>query len=252
MGTASEVSELYRRYVTLLKHAVTHTLYQPPDPARLADEDTERAPTDVSDRPRFAQTMVGLRRLDNVQECVEEVLATDVRGDLIETGVWRGGVAIFMRGLLAAHGVRDRIVFAADSFEGLPEPNPEEYPADDGDELHTIDALAVSRAEVERNFDLYGLLDDQVRFLEGWFRDTLPVVRERSWAVVRLDGDMYESTTDALVNLYPGLSVGGFLIIDDYAHTPCRQAVEDYRTAHGIDEPIKRIDFTGAFWQRRT
>jgi predicted O-methyltransferase YrrM len=110
--------------------------------------------------------------------------------------------------------------------------------------------LAVSRKEVARNFDLYGLLDDQVRFLEGWFRDTLPTVRDRTWSVVRLDGDMYESTMDALTNLYPGLAVGGFLIVDDYEYEPCKQAVEEYRAANGITDPVTPIDWLGAFWRR--
>jgi O-methyltransferase len=87
--------------------------------------------------------------------------------------------------------------------------------------------------------------------LEGWFRDTLPPLRGRRWAVVRLDGDMYESTMDGLVNLYDGLSAGGFLIIDDFSHPGCRQAVEDFRRQHGIDEPIEKIDWTGVFWRKR-
>ena len=138
----------------------------------------------------------------------------------------------------------------ADSFRGLPPPNAEIYPADEGDIHHTANQLAVSRDQVETNFRMYGLLDEQVEFLEGWFSDTLPTLEERRWAVVRVDGDMYESTTDALVNLYPGLSVGGFVIIDDYAHGPCRQAVEDFREAHRVSEPIEKIDWTGAFWRR--
>jgi hypothetical protein len=62
---------------------------------------------------------------------------------------------------------------------------------------------------------------------------------------------MYGSTMDALTNLYPSLSVGGFLIVDDYyALAPCRMAVDDYRNKHGIIDPIQRIDWTGAFWRR--
>lgn len=201
--------------------------------------------------PRFAHTMVGLKRLDNLQACVEDVIAAEVPGDLIETGVWRGGSAILMRGVLRAYGVRDRTVFAADSFQGLPPPDVETYPADADDPNHTVEALAVSLAEVRENFRRYGLLDRQVTFLEGWFRDTLPTVRGRRWAVVRLDGDMYESTMDGLTNLYPGLSPGGYLIADDYGFPACRQAIDDYREAHGISEEIRAIDWTGAYWQRR-
>jgi O-methyltransferase len=157
-----------------------------------------------------------------------------------------------MRGLLKAFGVTDRTVYAADSFCGLPPPNPQRYPADASDPHHTADVLAVSREDVEQNFRLYDLLDGQVCLLEGWFRDTLPRVRHHTWAVVRVDGDMYESTMDALENLYPGLSVGGYLIVDDFAHGPCRMAVEEFRTARNIDEPIEEIDWTGVFWRRRS
>jgi DNA modification methylase len=70
-------------------------------------------------------------------------------------------------------------------------------------------------------------------------------------SVIRLDGDWYESTMDGLVNLYPKLSVGGYLIVDDYGCVPaCRQAVHDYRDSHGITEEIRSIDWTGIFWQR--
>jgi O-methyltransferase len=175
-----------------------------------------------------------------------------VPGDLIETGVWRGGAVILMRAVLEAYGDRDRVVYAADSFAGLPAPDEAKYPADTGSRLHSAEPLAVPRGEVERNFGLYGLLDGQVRFLEGWFKDTLPTVADRTWAVVRLDGDMYESTMDALVNLYPRLSVGGFLIVDDYGFEPCRQAVTDYRDANGVDDPIESIDWLGAYWRRRS
>ncbi|MGH9027084.1 MAG: TylF/MycF/NovP-related O-methyltransferase, partial [Acidimicrobiia bacterium] len=203
------------------------------------------------DWPRYAQTMVGLRRLENVQHCVEQVLHDRIPGDLIEAGAWRGGVVIFMRGILKAYDIEDRKVFAADSFRGLPKPDPDVYPADRGDVHHIAKALAVSLEDVERNFELYDLLDDQVVFLEGWFRETLPNVRDRAWAVVRIDGDLYESTMDALVNLYPGLSIGGYLIIDDFAHEACRQAVEDFRASLDIDEVVEPIDWTGVFWRRR-
>jgi hypothetical protein len=267
-GTSS--GELRSLYLDLLKRALTHTLYWPIDvywsthfvaPEMREAVSDAFAPGEVDwrqmraegrDWPRFGQTMVGVQRLENVQHCVERVLADDVAGDLIEAGTWRGGVAILMRGLLKAYGITDRTVFAADSFRGLPPPDAKKYPADASGQHHFAERLAVSREDVEQNFRLYDLLDGQVSFLEGWFRDTLPTVRDRAWAIVRVDGDMYESTMDALENLYPGLSVGGYMIIDDFAYEPCRQAVEEFRAASGIEDPIEAIDWTGAFWRRRS
>jgi O-methyltransferase len=205
------------------------------------------------DWPAMAHTMIGLRRLDDIRACVEVALGDGVPGDLIETGVWRGGATIFMRGVLKAHAVTDRVVWVADSFEGLPPPDAARFPADANSRYHTLsDVLAISIDEVKANFERYGLLDEQVRFLKGWFKDTLPTAPFSSFAVVRLDGDMYESTMEALVNLYPKLNRGGFLIADDYGLDDglCRRAVTDYRAAHGIEDPIVDIDGQGAHWRK--
>jgi hypothetical protein len=195
--------------------------------------------------------MIGLKRLDNLEFCIEEIIAKGVPGDLIETGAWRGGATIFMRAVLKAYGVTDRCVWVADSLAGLPPPDAGKYPHDAGDRLHEARELAVSLEQVKANFDRYGLLDDQVRFLKGWFRDTLPTAPIERLAVLRLDGDMYQSTMDALANLYPKVSQGGYVIVDDYSAIPaCRQAVHDYRSANGITEEIRDIDWTGIFWQK--
>ena len=201
--------------------------------------------------PAWAMTMIGTRRMDNLEQCVSRALDDDVPGDLIETGVWRGGASIFMRGILRAYGVKDRTVYVADSFAGVPPPDVARYPADAGIDLHLWPGLAVDLDEVRANFDRYGLLDDQVRFVPGWFRDTLPALRGHRWAVVRLDGDLYESTMDSLENLYDGLSTGGWLIVDDYEIPACRQAVTDFRDRRGIDDPIIEVDWTGICWQKR-
>lgn len=201
--------------------------------------------------PPFAHTMVGMKRLDNLQMCVANVLADGVAGDLIETGVWRGGASIFMRALLKAYGDASRRVFVADSFAGLPPPDAEQFPADADDRHHEFNTmLAVSRTQVEQNFAAYGLLDERVVFLEGWFKDTLPNAPIDQLAILRLDGDMYESTIQVLETLYPKLASGGYCIIDDFGLPPCRQAVEDYRATHQIVDPIETVDWTGAFWRK--
>jgi len=200
--------------------------------------------------PMHAHTMIGLKRLDNLQFCIEDALANRVPGDLIETGVWRGGACILMRAVLAAHGVTDRRVFVADSFRGLPPPDVAAYPKDAGDRHHEQLFLDVSREDVENNFRLYGLLDDQVVFLEGWFKDTLPNAPTDALCVMRLDGDMYQSTFESLSSLYPRLSPGGYCIIDDYDIPGCREAVEDYRIGNRIGSPIRPIDASGVFWRK--
>ena len=207
--------------------------------------------TEGKDQPALAHTMIGLKRLDNIQNCIEDILRSKVPGDLIETGVWRGGATIFMRAVLKAYEVKDRRVWVADSFEGLPPPNTDKYPADKGDIHHQLTHLAISLEEVKENFSKYGLLDEQVCFLKGWFKDALPTAPIEKLAVMRLDGDMYESTMDALKHLYPKLSVGGYVIIDDYGYIhSCRQAVHDFREANQIRDEIKLIDWSGVYWKR--
>jgi O-methyltransferase len=242
-------------YVELMKRTLSNWIYKDMQNATLGrDPRDEQQPwrrNAIAEWREPLHTMAGLRRLDNVHQCVERVLADRVPGDLIETGVWRGGVPILMRALLAVHGDTQRTVWVADSFQGLPPPNAEQYPADHGDLLYTLDELRVSVDQVRSHFDRYGLLDDQVQFLKGWFKDTLPTAPFTTLAVMRLDGDMYESTTDALAALYPKLSVGGYVIVDDYGAIPaCRSAVHDFRSAHDINDPILPIDWTGVYWRR--
>lgn len=196
-----------------------------------------------------AHTMVGFKRIDNMRLCVERVLADKVPGDLLEAGVWRGGAAIYMKGVLKAHGVSDRRVWVADSFEGLPPPD-EKYPADAGTVWHERDNLKVSLEKVKKNFEAYGLLDDKVLFLKGFFDQTLPKAPVERLAILRMDADMYGSTMDIFNNLYDKLSVGGYIIIDDYHLTGCSKAVHDFRKSRGIEDEMIKIDWGSVYWRR--
>ncbi len=201
--------------------------------------------------PSEAETMIGMARLENLQSCVVDVLQRGIPGDIIETGVWRGGACIFSRAILRAYGCTDKTVWVADSFEGLPKPDGR-YPQDANDRhWRRSEVLGVPLEVVKANFERYGMLDAQVRFLKGWFHRTLPTAPIQRLSVMRLDGDMYASTMDALVHLYPKLSPGGFVIVDDYgAVAACRSAVEDYRHQQSIMEPLQKIDWTGVFWRK--
>jgi O-methyltransferase len=218
--------------------------------ARHAEFDAEKRAHGM-DWPPDGDTMIGLKRLDNLHECIEDVIRDNIPGDFIETGVWRGGACIFMRAALNAYGDKARHVWVADSFEGLPKPDGR-YRQDDGDTFWTMyQALAVSVDEVRHNFSRYDVLDDRVSFLKGWFKNTLPTAPIDKLAIMRLDGDMYSSTMDALNSLYPKLSVGGYAIIDDYGRVrSCRDAVDNFRTAQNIKTSLIAIDQSGAFWRK--
>jgi len=219
---------------------------QPP-PKRF---DLEEKRMEGRDWSPVAHTMIGVKRLQHLQDVVQTVLSENIKGDFVETGVWRGGACIYMRGLLKAYGVTDRIVWCADSFQGLPRPDAQTYPEDQNDIYELFPQLSVPIEGVKSNFERYGLLDDQVRFLQGWFNDSLPKAPIQKLAILRLDGDMYQSTMDALLHLYHKVEPRGFVIIDDYQLEPCRKAVMDFKARIGCSAPIEKIDWASSFWRK--
>jgi hypothetical protein len=281
VNTPPSMVEAAALYVDLLKRCVCNLIYQDAAIRRPWDTSSDEVylPFDLAKReiardwPSQAHTMIGTRRLDNVQELVTAAVKAGTPGDLIETGVWRGGSVIFMRGLLKALGVTDRVVWAADSFGGG-FPVGEEQGASERSYtsagLRPLAGLAVgeyppsfrtpielvsegtSLVEVRDRFARYGLLDEQVKFLPGWFRDTLPAAPIERLALLRLDGDLYDSTLDALAALYPRLSPGGYTIVDDYGRfEECREAVHDYLDGAGEKVDIQRVDDDAVYWQKR-
>ena len=196
--------------------------------------------------PKTAITMIGKVRLHQLRQAVETVLRENIPGDLIETGVWRGGACVMMRAVLSAHKIIDRKVYVADSFCGLPIPN-SQYPADCNSPLHTYSGLSISLEDVKRNFNLP---DSQVEFVQGWFKDTLPKLNT-TFAVARLDGDMYESTWDALTSLYDKVVPGGFIIVDDWGGVDaCRYAVLDFVTSRKLRPAFAEVNWATIYWRK--
>ena len=199
----------------------------------------------------MGSTMVGLRRLDNVRDLIKAVILNGVEGDYIETGVWRGGASIFARAVIAAYGEQaSRTSYVCDSFSGLP---PGDRDLDPGDKnWDNTTYLEVPYSVVANNFFSYGLLDKNVVFVKGLFRDSLGPLSNhiKRLSIMRLDGDMYESTVDVLYRLYDKLSVGGYVIIDDWFGFPARTACEDFFKVHGINPKITAIDNLAVFWMK--
>ncbi len=253
MNTPSSSNTCRSLYLDLLEKSLTNTLLAP---------ELDREIPGVVGSEQFkehyiqgnAVTLLSIRQLENIRECVEEVLHDGVPGDFIETGVWRGGATIFMRAILRSHDVSDRCVWVADSFAGLPDVDVDNFPKDrkflDFCQRHWNN-LASSMEEVKTNFAAYGLLDEQVRFIKGLFKDTLPHAPIGRLALMRLDGDYYESTMDALTNLYDKLSTGGFVIVDDYHHgLGCRDAVDEFRAARAIADSMTSVGGGCHWWQK--
>jgi hypothetical protein len=110
--------------------------------------------------------------------------------------------------------------------------------------------LAVAEDQVLEFFRRFDLLDEQVKLVSGWFRESLKEAPIEQLALLRLDADLYESTLEALIHLYPKVSSGGWVIIDDYQMLPpCRKAVDQYRHDQRIDAPIQAIDRHAVCWR---
>ena len=228
------------QYLELLKRALTNYLY-------LGGQNSWESYCWTQLRSRYESswsitpvcrphTCLRKAQLDNLHDCIQTVLQEKIPGDFIEAGVYKGGAVIFMAGMLRSLGIEDRTVWVSDSFSGIPVTAKNENIEDFVDQWK--DRFEASFEEVQANFRRYDLLDNRVMFLKGFFSDTLPKADFQSLAIARLDGDSYDSTMDALEGLYPRLSSGGYIIIDDWHLPSCRQAVFDYRQAHDIDEPI--------------
>lgn len=202
------------------------------------------------DWPERAHTMIGIKRLNNLHNMLDYVRDNNINGDLIETGVWRGGATIFMKAYVEMYNM-DKKVFVCDSFEGLPRPDLSKYPDDSGDTHYQVDFLRVSLEEVQNNFKLYNLLDNSVVFIKGWFSDTLEnndLIKNIS--ILRFDGDMYGSTMDVLNNLYDKVVNRGVIIIDDYCLPNCAKAVTDFRKNRDIQNELDVVDRCGRFWKK--
>jgi O-methyltransferase len=284
-ATSTSADAYQASYVELLKRAVSNSIYC--QPAEVLSEDVESCERAL-DRVRKEKPWVlasqgnltgeGLagilaytkrslpvhtyvRRpgLDNVEHCVRTVVDDGIAGDLVDAGTLRGGIGILMRGILHASGDIERKVLVADSFRGLPPPGEVDSVFDReiwyalADHLPQYNLLCDETLDqVRKNFEAYGLLDQQVEFVEGRFCDSLPRLPPRPLAVIRADADWYEGTRDILNYLYPMLSLGGFMLIDDYKLQGCKKAVDEYRVKNKVYDKLRIVDEVDGviFWRK--
>lgn len=315
IGAISAELSPQRLYLDVVKRALCNFIYE--DPSLWAyGPDKRLLPLNRfdlrmrmlgQDLPLQAHTMVGWRRLTNIESCARSIIEAGTPGDFVETGVLRGGSAIFMRAVLKAYGVTDRRVFACDTFVAPQEPRASKvrdwagkglfkvvswltripsakwrlylfrqmeqrqgsWPPSANPSQEWVDfCLALVRyaernqaliqpkdvtsvSAVRSHFARYGLLDSQVELLQGFFADTLPKAPIRQVALLRCDGDTYESTRSVLDVLYEKVSVGGYVIIDDYhSFADAKDAVDQFRRERAITDELVKIDDSAVFWQR--
>ena len=239
-GFANKSMEELNRglYLDILKRSLLDDIYDSPE--------SKEEKLNGTVHPSRAHTMIGDKRLSNIEMCFKEIVRKNIPGDTIETGVWRGGACIFMAGLNKSYN-QNRTIYVADSFEGLPPPD-KKYSADNGDKHHTYKNLAIPLNEVRDNFARYKLLDENVKFIKGFFENSLKNTDIKELALLRLDGDMYSSTIQVLDYLYDKVSVGGYIIVDDYALSGCKKAIDDFRKDRKITSKLEIIDWSGRYW----
>lgn len=193
-----------------------------------------------NDWPPTAYTMIGTQRLENFRAAILEVNRNHIPGAIIELGVWRGGAMILAAGVLKETGVK-RYLYLYDAFESMPG-----YSA-------ASNYLANSMKSVQSNFELFDVRDDHVHFEKGLFKDTVPAwkIESKPIAVLRVDGNFYDSYQDAMYHMYESVSVGGIVIFDDVmSHAPVQAFWLDFKKDQGVPEVLNRIDRHSAWFRK--
>lgn len=225
--------------------------------------------TDIATHSAGARTLTltGQRRLDHMIAVVTTVVEDNIPGHIIETGVWRGGMMFMAAKTLDVLRDKERVVYLADSFQGIPDQSnygKKAHAHDVAKHSHNYNSLndnSVSR--VKHDSALFSLDASRLSYVVGYFNESIPKLVEKEpqikFSAVRLDGDTYWSTMEAITILYPRLSPGGFLIIDDFTDwDSCRDAIYDYRNANQITEQIYLVPhltvngefIRGAYWRK--
>lgn len=234
-------------YIDLVKRAITnyHYLGGETDFATfrsVTHYDLDRSQWKIETLAR-PLTLLTKGQLDLIEQAVASLIERQVAGDFIEAGIWRGGAVLFMRALIEAHALAGRRVFAADSFAGIPKNvRALNDPVD-----AWSDRWVAPLEEVRQAIHRFGLLDDRIRFVPGFFADSLASLAGERFALIRLDSDSYDSVETSLERLYPLLSQGGIVIIDDWHLAGCRMACLDYRSRHAIADPVQEYE-ANAYW----
>jgi hypothetical protein len=246
--------------ITRTARQMLERMLSPWDYSLVRRSDLDRIP-DVSpefraivDRVKPA-TMTTPERIIGLCRALEYVVRNQIHGDFVECGVYKGGSTMAAALTLLHLGVPDRTLCLFDTFEGMSEPTEADIETFSG---QRADALLASTdksspywayaplEQVRRNLTSTGYPPELLRFIKGRVEDTLPSEAPDQISVLRLDTDWYESTKHELDTLFPRLSVGGVLIIDDYGFwSGARKAVDEYFQEHGIRMLLNRLDFTG-------
>jgi len=190
-------------------------------------------------------TLTSPERIFALKNAVEYVIRNDIPGDIVECGVWKGGSMMAAALTLLNLGAKRRL-YLFDTFAGMTTPTLVDRDLFGNSQEHNVGTVNVSLEEVKENLRSTGYDEHLISYIKGPVEETLPANAPTTIAILRLDTDWYESTRHELQHLFPRLSGGGVLIIDDYGHFEgARLAVDEFIAAAKLPLLLNRIDYTG-------
>jgi len=205
-----------------------------------------------------AYTATSIERVYALKSAITYIIKNKIKGDFVECGVWKGGSCMLMAKTLVNEGEKERKIWMYDTFDGMTEPT------DDDCEIETNVSGSDLLKNTPKNTDKFNMWayaplemvkknmkktmfpEERIHFIEGKVENTLSKVKPQNIALLRLDTDWYESTKCELEQLYPLLSIGGVLIVDDYGHfSGAKKAVDEYFSKTNVKPLMNRIDYSG-------
>ena len=205
-----------------------------------------------------AYTATSIERVYALKSAITYIIKNKIKGDFVECGVWKGGSCMLMAKTLVNEGEKERKIWMYDTFDGMTEPT------DDDCEIETNISGSDLLKNTPKNTDKFNMWayaplemvkknmkktmfpEERIHFIEGKVENTLGKVKPQNMSLLRLDTDWYESTKCELEQLYPLLSIGGVLIVDDYGHfSGAKKAVDEYFSKTNVKPLMNRIDYSG-------
>ncbi|XWV24486.1 macrocin o-methyltransferase [Tupanvirus deep ocean] len=193
-------------------------------------------------------SMCDTNKINQTKYLLENIIKNGIAGAIVETGVWKGGMGMWMKCIIKYHN-DSRDIWLFDTFSYFPN---SQYPTDAG--IHNITNILFENMptpeDVKYNFKKMGLLDDKIHIVPGKFNNTLPFVDPGEIAILRLDSDYYDSTLYVLELYYWKITSGGCVIVDDYnnIHVGCKKAIDDFRSKYNITNPIYDVHNESIYW----
>jgi len=190
------------------------------------------------------------KEINQVKFLLEDVIKNNISGCIVETGVWRGGMSMWMQSVLKYHQ-DNRDIWLYDIFGKFPSSSnsKDQY-------IHNITEMlfesAPTASDVQNNFKTHGLLDTNIKFVVGDFKHTVPQNQIHQIALLHCDSDYYDSTKIVLENFYSKINKGGYIIIDDYnnPYLACKTAVDEFRSKYNISTPIIDTHGGSVYWRK--